>query len=116
METAIVNNRSKYPEKTFVKLYFQIRIEFLKAALFQFAERRREITRKIAEIPDLHDTIDLAFMSREEKIENSARKVTNFFIYFFWKKTHLIQSYHLTKHLDKIADKANPAEMAHVTK
>ncbi|PAV65318.1 hypothetical protein WR25_13044 isoform H [Diploscapter pachys] len=64
----------------------------------KFAERRREITRKIAEIPDLHDTVDPAFMSREEKIENSARK-----------------SYHLTKHLDKIADKANPAEMAHVT-
>lgn len=37
--------------------------------------RRREITQKVEEHPELHDPCSQAFMTRAEEMENAARKV-----------------------------------------
>lgn len=44
------------------------------------ALRRREITKKVAQFRELHDPFPQAFMTREEKIDNAARKVQFFFV------------------------------------
>ncbi|KAF1771591.1 hypothetical protein GCK72_003418 [Caenorhabditis remanei] len=61
------------------------------------ARRRREISAKIAQLPELHDSKPLPFMTREEKIMESARKVTI-----------------LTARMSEIIDPTDPAELYHL--
>ncbi|CAD6185264.1 unnamed protein product [Caenorhabditis auriculariae] len=57
------------------------------------ARRRREIAKAIDAIPELHDTKPLPFMTREEKVEEAARKV-----------------FTLSKHITDIVDLSNNRE------
>ncbi|EGT32383.1 CBN-ACOX-1 protein [Caenorhabditis brenneri] len=61
------------------------------------ARRRREITAKIATMPELHDSKPYPFMTREEKILESARKLTI-----------------LTEKMSEIIDPTDAAELYHL--
>nr|5K3I_A Chain A, Acyl-coenzyme A oxidase [Caenorhabditis elegans]5K3I_B Chain B, Acyl-coenzyme A oxidase [Caenorhabditis elegans]5K3I_C Chain C, Acyl-coenzyme A oxidase [Caenorhabditis elegans]5K3I_D Chain D, Acyl-coenzyme A oxidase [Caenorhabditis elegans]5K3I_E Chain E, Acyl-coenzyme A oxidase [Caenorhabditis elegans]5K3I_F Chain F, Acyl-coenzyme A oxidase [Caenorhabditis elegans]5K3I_G Chain G, Acyl-coenzyme A oxidase [Caenorhabditis elegans]5K3I_H Chain H, Acyl-coenzyme A oxidase [Caenorhabdi len=61
------------------------------------ARRRREITAKLAEIPELHDSMPLPYMTREEKIMESARKLTV-----------------LTQRMSEIIDPTDAGELYHL--
>uniref|UniRef100_A0A8R1I3D4 Acyl-coenzyme A oxidase n=1 Tax=Caenorhabditis japonica TaxID=281687 RepID=A0A8R1I3D4_CAEJA len=61
------------------------------------ARRRREITEIIAKRPELHDTKPFPFMTREEKILESSRKLTL-----------------ITKHMNEIIEPNNSNEMFHL--
>ena len=41
------------------------------------ARKRRELARKVDKLTMLHDSKDMAFMTREEKLSENARKVSN---------------------------------------
>ncbi|CAI5456389.1 unnamed protein product [Caenorhabditis angaria] len=61
------------------------------------AQRRREITEAIEKIPELHDSQPYPFMTREEKINEGARKLEA-----------------VTRHMEKIIDPNNAAELFHL--
>lgn len=85
----------QWPKGNFVR-FFSIS---LGSVNFQRAQRRREISAAIAKIPELHDSKPFPFMTREEKVLESARKLTV-----------------LTKRMKEIIDPTDAAELYHLNK